>query len=211
LKRFDRGKHHQCAKFNSDVINYAKSLQVKTIVLTARFPAQIECTRYDNGEGGVELGDLAVIDLTSQEVSQCDDEKRRERVLYAYEASIRTLAKSFNIVLVYPIPEAGWDVPTYGFKRLFLNGRNEDISTSYSRYKYRTRDVTRLFDKLDAEFSNVHVARVDKALCSETTGRCINANDKGVYYYDDDHLSNAGARLVAPIIAEAVSATNAGT
>jgi lysophospholipase L1-like esterase len=70
--------------------------------------------------------------------------------------------------------------------------------------------VTALFDKLNRELPNVYTARVDRVLCTDKTGRCLNADQKGIYYYDDDHLSNAGARLIAPVIVDAIKAANAG-
>jgi hypothetical protein len=69
--------------------------------------------------------------------------------------------------------------------------------------------VTVLFDRLARELPNVYTARVDRVLCIEKTGRCLNADQKGVYYYDDDHLSNAGASLIAPVIVDAIMAANA--
>ena len=67
-----------------------------------------------------------------------------------------------------------------------------------------------LFDRLAAQLPNVYPARVDKVLCSEKTNRCVNADGRGVYYFDDDHLSNAGARLIVPQIINAIQAANAG-
>jgi hypothetical protein len=47
-------------------------------------------------------------------------------------------------------------------------------------------------------------------LCSEATDRCVNADADAVYYNDDDHLNNEGARLVTPTIIEAIEAALQG-
>jgi peptidoglycan/LPS O-acetylase OafA/YrhL len=207
LDRFDSLKNsssHLCPEFNESVFSYASSAGINTVVLTGRYPLYLLGDRYDNGEGGVESGDAAWVDLTWQSNSVWNDEERRVRVLAAYEQQIQELAKEFNVVLVYPIPEAGWNVPSYGFKHAFFNASEIALTTSYAAYTKRTREVNALFDRLVAEVPNIYGARVHEALCNNTTGRCVNADANGVYYYDDDHLSNAGARLVAPVIVEAI-------
>jgi peptidoglycan/LPS O-acetylase OafA/YrhL len=209
LRRFDATIEHDCATFNDDVIAFARTNYINTIVLTGRFPLYLRGDRFDNREGGVENGGVAWIDLVGQTDSDWDDADRRERVLSAYEQRIRELAEEFNVVLVYPIPEAGWHVPNQAFKSAFFNDGNATVTTSFAVYRERTNEVNALFDRLVIELDHIHAARVQDVLCSETTGRCVNADENGIYYYDDDHLSRAGARLVAPTIVDAImDATN---
>jgi hypothetical protein len=204
FRRFDAVVNHLCHEFNEAAFEYAFSAGITTVVLTGRFPLYLNGNRFDNEEGGVEAGGPAWIDLRTQVTSDWDDDVRRARVLMAYEERIRQLSERFNIVLVYPIPEAGWNVPSYGFKDAWFNGGDQPLATSYATYRQRTNEVNSLFDRLIAEIPNIFGARVHEVFCSEDIGRCINADAGGVYYYDDDHLSNAGARLVAPAILNAV-------
>lgn len=210
LKIFDGPKEYDCQGFVKNSFEWAARSGVKTIVISARFPLYVEGVRYDNGEGGREDGDCGFVDLEGAKRTNCEDVKRRNRILSVYEARLRELAKSFNIVLIYPIPEAGWNVPKLAFKRAYFYDNIGSLTTSYSRYKNRTDAVVKLFDRLVYELPNVYAARVEKVLCSEATGRCVNADRQGIYYYDDDHLSNSGAHLVAPIIVDAIKAANAG-
>lgn len=203
LRRFDKGEGHECLAFNDAAYSYARSSGISTVVLTGRFPLYLNGGGYNNGEGGIEEVEDWV-DLADRRDSTWNDSMRRERVLAAYEQRIRELAEQFNVVLVYPVPEAGWDVPSYAFRNAFFNGGNATLTTSYAAYKERTKEVNALFDRLVAGLPNVHGARVHEVLCKEETGRCVNADANGVYYYDDDHLSNAGARLVAPVIVDAI-------
>ena len=122
----------------------------------------------------------------------------------AYETQLRELAQHFNLVLAYPIPEAGWDVPVYAARRAINDKDSKALATSYAAYLERSEDVIALFDRLSSELPQVYAARVHEALCSVETGRCLNADEHGVYYYDNNHPSNAGARLMQPILRKAV-------
>ena len=201
MRHFESSENHQCSRFVQDALAYAESAGVETLVLTARFPFYLRGDRYDNGEGGVEIGDPAVLDVEDAQGSTWDSPERRRRVLDHYEQSITALAQKFNVVLVAPIPEAGWIVPqTYAKYALF----DRPLTTSFDQYKARTDDVLGVFEKLAQTIDSVTVARVYEALCSDASGRCVNADQSGVYYFDDDHLSTAGAALVIPMIVKQV-------
>ncbi|WP_374550475.1 hypothetical protein [Sphingobium yanoikuyae] len=47
-----------------------------------------------------------------------------------YLHNLSALAEEFNIVLVYPIPEAGWNVPQYIMKRALFHEQFDDVSTA---------------------------------------------------------------------------------
>ena len=193
-----------CQTYVTRLYDYAEKAGIQTLVLAGRFPWYLQGTRFNNEEGGVEAGAPGWYDLVEYPDSLAKDDARRDRVLAAYEAGIRRLAQRFNIVLVYPVPEAGWDVPAAAFRQSFIAGVETPVTTSFAVYKRRNRAINDLFDRLAAELPNVQAARVYEALCSDDTGRCVNADAKGVYYFDDDHLSTAGVRLVAPVILSAV-------
>lgn len=208
FRRVRAGADLACPAFNDAALRYAAEAGIGTLVLTGRFPLYLRGNRYNNGEGGREHGDDGAVDLLG---APSPDEKTREaRVLAAYERRIRELAQRFDVVLVYPIPEAGWDVPSHAFRLAALEDAEPVFGTSYARYRKRTARVTALFDRLAAELPRVHAARVHEALCSARTGDCLNADASGTYYTDDDHLSPAGARLVAPIVARAILEARGG-
>lgn len=204
LRPFGPLSARDCKGFNDKLYEYADAERIQTLVLIGRYQWYLTGTGFDNKEGGSEPGEPVWYDLLDQVDSRVDDPARPARVLAAYEDRIRHLAKRFNIVLVYPIPEAGWDVPSTGFRRTFLAGDAGPLGTSYEVYKERTRAVTTLFDQLVDEFPNIHAARVYEAFCSDETGRCVNEDAKEVYYSDDDHLSSAGAKVASPVIVEAI-------
>ena len=201
FRRLRAAADSACSDFNEAAIRYAAATDIDTLVLIGRFPLYLHGDRFDNGEGGHEHGDSGAIDLLD---SPSPDERSREaRVLAAYESRIRELAQRFEVVLVYPVPPAGWNVPAQAFKLANLHDSEPTLTTSYARYFGRAAEVNSLFDRLAAELPSIHPARVQEALCS-TGKRCLNADGSGAYYADDNHLSEAGAELVAPIILDAV-------
>jgi peptidoglycan/LPS O-acetylase OafA/YrhL len=204
FRRFGKGGVYECDEFYRGAYQYATEHKVDVVVLTSRYQLFLNGDRFDNGEGGKETGEPAWIDLTSHATSDLNDKARRTRVLRAMEENIRALAQEFKVVLVYPVPEAGWDVPVYGFKKAYFGDGAVELTTSYSAYKARVQDINALFDKIIDDLPNVYGARVQEILCSDTNGRCVNADSNGVYYHDDDHLSTVGARLVGPVVLEAI-------
>ena len=105
-----------------------------------------------------------------------------------------------------PTPEAGWNVPERLAKLAFYDGRSDvSLSTDARAYARRNHPVVEAFDSLADE--NLYRVRPDESLCDRAErGRCVNAIGDRVFYYDDDHLSNAGAALVVPSIVDQVTA-----
>ena len=201
---FAGGPTDHCPEFNEDTISYAKQAGVKTLVLAGRFVLSLKGLRFQNGEGGVEYGSPSWVDVAGYENSRWDDAGREAMVLSVCETKLRELAQNFNVVLAYPIPEAGWDVPVYAARRAIGDKDSKSLTTSYAAYLERSEEVISLFDSLSSELPQVYAARVHEALCSFETGRCLNADEHGVYYYDNNHPSNAGARLMQPILRKAI-------
>lgn len=206
FRRFDKDSRHRCANFVDSVMTHAEATDIEVVALTARFPLYLTGRHYDNGEGGVEDEGFAAADLADRAESAWDAPGRPARVLAAYETRLREVASRFSLVLVHPIPETGWDVPDRAFRAVLFNGDGGALSTSFDRYRARAAPVTDLFDRLVATLPHVYAARAQDALCNAATGRCRNADAEGVYYYDNDHLTNAGARRVAPVIVAALQA-----
>lgn len=185
------------------------------IVLGGRYPLALEGTRFDNGEGGVESGDPYRFQKPGQQLSSIDT--HAEQLSAATLLGAQTLLRQGHVlVLVYPIPEAGWQVPEQikpqavlprwiperihrleGIKRLAPASAwplAVPLTTSFSTYLERTRSSFEVFDRI----TGVNVVRVypHELFCEEETDRCRTHSDTNVFYSDDDHLSLSGANLV---------------
>jgi hypothetical protein len=166
----------------------------KTLVLLARWTIKIEKNRFNNQDGGIESGD---------EVDWLAADHNR----LGYVAALRKnyiesvnfmLEKGHRVILVYPVPEMGWNIPTR-LARLYLKNEKltpADASTSYEVFLKRNLQT---YEALDAigEHSNLIRVKPEEILCNTVVAnRCIAHLNGMPLYYDDDHLSNAGAKLV---------------
>ena len=87
--------------------------------------------------------------------------------------------------------------------------QNLEFSTSYERYQQRNGAVIAAFDAIS--HPNLFRVRPAEYFCNSfLKDRCINSlNPETVFYFDDDHPSDAGARLVVPAILKAVETIEA--
>lgn len=110
------------ADFQAERLALAASARPSFVILGGRFPLSIEGTRFDNTEGGVEPGDGAVYTLPG--VADPDRENQKILVQDSLKLTIESLLEQgHTVVLVYPIPEVGWHVPTeIGLRAMVGNG-----------------------------------------------------------------------------------------
>lgn len=207
--RADRTKWHECDRYNRAMADFARSHGTRVMVMTSRLAAYVEGRGFDNGEGGVETNMHARLDV----LGGGPQEGRRLRVLEALAPQVGQLADDLAqdgiaLVLVHPIPEAGWNVPHIAARRV-INGE-EDFTLTTGRQAFEGRNGE-IIERLAAvSRPNLLQVRPHDVLCDEATGRCLNANQDVAYYMDDDHLSNAGARLVVPSLVSAIKKALAG-
>jgi peptidoglycan/LPS O-acetylase OafA/YrhL len=108
---------------------------------------------------------------------------------------------NYTIVLVYPIPEQGWNVPNQYIYRKKKWG--DAVSYPYSIWDKRTRKSNEILDSIEDE----RIIRIypDKIFCNSfIEDQCVGAINDSLFYYDDDHLSIEGAELLADIIVDKI-------
>lgn len=183
-----------CARFNKLVLNRIMvEKNITTVILSARWTYYIERSFFDNGEGGVEAGPR-------------DDwpETRHEATSAAFKSTVNLLlAAGKRVVLVYPVPEPGWDVPRYLIQSYRLGmHRKFQPSTSFLRFRERNE---RAYQALDSIGFHTNLIRTFPArgLCNQIEpGRCSLVHKSVPLYFDDDHLTPAGGQLALKDTAE---------
>ena len=108
----------------------------------------------------------------------------------------RLLSAGKTVVLVYPVPEAGINVPEYLAKRLIKGGAITSTIRCHDFYA-RHEFILNLFDLLPSGGHLVRIKPHSKLLSGDQL--FIIANNQPLYR-DDDHLSEAGAFYIQDLL-----------
>ncbi|WP_342243866.1 acyltransferase family protein [Pseudomonas sp. OTU5201] len=106
-----------------------------------------------------------------------------------------SIAKERPVYLVRPFPEMMVNVPKT-ISRSLLFGKPEEVSISIDEYHKRHAFVWSAQDEA-ARRCDVKILDPLPYLCSE--GRCQGSKNGRPLYYDDDHLSEYGNKLLTPM------------
>lgn len=133
---------------------------------------------------------------------------RASAIKKEYQTSIIELADKGNkIIIIYPIPAAGWDIPSKISQLIFRKTDAEVrtilskkmITTSYQDYLKNTKSS---FDLLDGiQHKNITRIYPHKLFCNTTiTDRCVTHDQNNSFYRDDQHLSTTGRNMLFELI-----------
>jgi len=195
-KRSDRIS--QCHRFNTETFQYLKNSPIEIVVLLARWVLPLNGDRFNNQEGGIEHGrNLYGLPL-SKNASFIHDKTRIAEVGKLYRATIKALLDAGKkVVLIYPIPEVGWNVPKYlAKKHLYYAATKEPLSSSFNVFKQRSRNAYTQLGML-SKHSNLLSIYPEKVFCNTTIqGRCMAEWENKPLYFDDDHLNSIGSGML---------------
>ena len=124
---------------------------------------------------------------------------------FSLEESFKTsilelLNNNVKVILIYPIPEVPWDP----LKKIFSssNSRNfndvkkyistNNITTSYKSYEVRSKNSFKLLNNINHK--NLFKVFPHKVFCDFK--KCYIHNEKNIYYFDSEHLSIFGAKML---------------
>jgi peptidoglycan/LPS O-acetylase OafA/YrhL len=189
-----------CERFNIDAMDYLDTHPaIDTVVLASRWTSLLEGTLFDNQEGGNEGDIVRYMEPVAAQISTPSPDARMRSVASLVQRQIHSLLeRGKKVIIIYQIPEAGWDVPAYLAKEIVFGGkRSVDLSTSVEVYKARNAVSNAMLDSIG---NNVNLMRVKPAelFCDALQqGRCLLQMQGHPLYIDDDHLSQLGASIVA--------------
>ncbi|MFT5394511.1 MAG: hypothetical protein ACI8PT_004722, partial [Gammaproteobacteria bacterium] len=169
------------------------------IVLMARWTLAMEETRFDDHEGGLERGPPVHLIPVHDPVWLPSRAERQARLAKAYRNEINGLIALGRVVfLVYPTPEMGRNVRPY-LARLAMANEHLDapLSSGYRRFLIRNE---RTIAALDAVGTHANLTRIHPAqhFCNTfVPERCVAEHHGVPLYFDNHHLSVAGARFIA--------------
>lgn len=199
-----KGYGRDCDTYAHEMRDMLENLQPDVIVLSNRWTLYFEGNRFSNGEGGIELGKGAGYDIDGLAPGS---DAYKQALTDKLNDNLQLLVDTSKVVLVYPNPEAGWNVPKVLQHMIAYDGASPDdlmLTTSYDVFQARNLSTMSYLDQIAGP--DIYRAHPHKSLCNTLVpGRCVNAVPGKVLYYDDDHLSNTGAEFIAPRLLEAVA------
>ena len=196
LDVFRVDKTPRCNERNRQIFEYLVSNQnIQTVIIICRYAVNLEGRTGDFGPA--ERGSTDRPYITDEGGTVSDLSGRLSLFERAMADTVGgLLAHGKRVVLVYPIPEVGYDVPPT-LARMALEGNEpESFTRPFSYYQSRQSNI---FSVLDSLGQSDQIIRIypHKRLCD--LQKCIVYADGKPLYKDDDHLSLAGADFVAPL------------
>ena len=195
LVRISNQKKTQCNDtYFQKIRNVLLESENSIIIFGGRLPLYISNYYFDNKEGGIE-GSY----YTQRFVSV----GKYNTIQNSFKSEILELSKKNKIILIYPIPEVGFDPHSKIFftrySKFFDKSNLNILSTSYKVYKDRTKLSFELLDAIKGD--NIYRVYPHKLFCNSTIkDRCVIHDNKYVFYSDDDHPSSIGAIMINNLI-----------
>jgi peptidoglycan/LPS O-acetylase OafA/YrhL len=199
LRRNDDSGARKCEKYNNLVFEYVKKHhEIETIVLISRWTQYLVGSPFDNGEGGREDNGNVYVLPAGVDVHSILPDQRQAFVSKAYIEGVKAfLGLGRKVILIYPEPEVGWNVPQY-LAREVLNGISRDgpLTTDLKVFEQRNSAVFSAFNSIGDDLNLKRVYPSELLCDSYLKGKCIAQLDGIPLYSDDDHLGSMGAKLV---------------
>lgn len=181
----------------SALIDKHANATVLSVRWTARFtpiPGEVEEFFFNNQEGGVEFKPNISNFAQDEKGEWSVGIEGKQRALHNFLRGFTSVGK--KVVLLYPVPEAGWDIPRYNFTTYAKTGAVQStVSTSYQLFKRRNSFSNRTLDAFTAP--NLLRVKPEDYFCNTyLQERCVLQKDYIPFYHDTNHLSTAGAQPI---------------
>tara|TARA_A100001011_G_scaffold400371_1_gene514424 strand:+ start:2151 stop:4202 length:2052 start_codon:yes stop_codon:yes gene_type:complete len=118
------------------------------------------------------------------------------------------LEYDINVVLIYPIPELGWNpnrkfmYSDFGAFRKKID-YNKSLTISFDTYIKRSKESFQLLDSI--EHPNLYKIYPHELFCNkELNNECMTHENNRLLYFDDDHLSLYGSIRLTELIEKKV-------
>lgn len=195
-------------KFSYKKQNVIKEILISNpnsiIIIGGLLPQYLSNMNFDNEEGALFRGKL-----DSYYKHYTNNKKSTEEGII--ESINELLINDNKIIIIYPVPEVGWNTAQEIFRRYriiefkkvfnkllgnqqFAKNTEVAISTSYNVYKKRTNASFLLLNRINNK--NIYRVFPDRLFCNSNTMRCLASDENYIYYTDNIHLSKKGAEMI---------------
>lgn len=187
LKSKDRNNH--CTAFMQQAWAQIQQLPRNVgIIVINRYSVN---TRGPN-EGVHKPWGIRYTDLNADEMKMDVDGRYRKKL----SDTLCTMAKEKRVIAVQPIPEMGVDVPKTLARQRMAGHAGDAITLPLSTYATRNQLA---IDTLKDARNRCGITLLDPVPFLCEGGVCYGAKDGKPRYFDDDHLSESGNRLLIPM------------
>ena len=168
------------------------------IIFGGRLPLYLSNYLFDNQEGGIEGKEAENKYLSVG---------KYETIQKSFKNEILELSKNNKIILVYPIPEVGWNPNKQFYNKWAKLGFSKNhniinmlnITTSFAVYKNRTKSSFELLDSIKDK--NIYRVYPHTLFCdTNIKNRCVTHDKKYIFYSDDNHPSLKGSEMINNLI-----------
>ena len=169
----------------SEIGKFIESINNSIVIYGGRMPLYLSEEGFFNG---VEKEDTNIQTLVNVE--------------YEVKRVLEYLIDNNNqIILIYPIPTQGWNIPNLFFYEKFNWG--ETVGYSYDLWKERSKNSKDLLDSIQSD----QISRIypENIFCNDFYENfCVGSYGDKIFYSDDDHLSEDGAKLVSELVIDEI-------
>lgn len=196
LKVYNDRRYNCDRYFNEVLMQIRLNPEIKNIFIFSRWPFNISGERFNNKEGGIEIGENHYF-IPINKNNLIKNEEREKLIFNEIENFINEIFKMRRkIYIVMSVPEMGWEIPKNLARQLHFNKKIEITTLSISKEVYleRNKKVFSFFSEIKEKY-NLSLIFLEDIFCNEK--RCF-AHKRGVpLYFDDDHMSKEGANLIS--------------
>ena len=197
-----------------EINDFLKKHEKLIVVLHHRWSLKILGTHFDNEEGFRDYQKIENKDIETYfepiKNKILLEKNKQDFLEKSLILTINNILKlGHDLVLVYPVPETGFDTPKLMLRNLLSNyifNKKVDaplLTTSHAVYKKRNKKI---FDILNGiQGTNVYRVYPDKSFCNTVViNRCVSNNTDSLFYSDGDHLSLEGSKYVVDDIVKII-------
>ena len=189
-----KNPNYNCGKLIANAINIsAEKYPNIPIIIISRL------SQYINGKNeGTSLQSLPPTTFIDKEFTERNDEYKDNITGHMVE-TICEFKKNNPVYLVRPTPEMGKHIPLTMFRMLTLSGNKKSIKITRDEYNQRQSSAFEMQDRA-AKQCDVKILDPIPYLCDNKY--CYGDIDNIPLYFDDDHLSNYGSKVISPVYDE---------
>lgn len=183
----------RCRAFNERTLGVLKTSPHQTVFLHGRWTLAVEQSKFKY-EKDAALPVMAYPENPTQSAAQIVEASLRQ--------TLDELANSGKeIIVLGPVPEAGWNVPYALAQRVRFGDWFEQraANPSWQEFSDRNRASLEILRRVVSDYENVTLLEPHKLFCTEARG-CEIEIDNVPLYADSHHLSPRGSELLYPLL-----------